>query len=316
MSTRAFAPEIVRPEWQEKQEPDRLETTFITIRRNLILALFVFSIPVLAATALAFLLPSYWRVEIELMPVTRQTQGNLGSLAAGLGALAPGLTSLVSSSSSNQDEAIAVLRSRELFDSYATANNLLPELFADDWDATTKSWTVEPSEVPTLRDAYRMFDRKIRDIDLDRRSGIVTLGITWKDRQAGVQWAQDLVDLTNRKLREQAIAQAKASMNYLTQEMHNIRDVSAQTALMAALATAYERQVQEYIFAQGQMDFAFRVIDPPTVPDIRERVFPQRVLFIALGVVVGILLAFVAVLTRERLRGRRAAARFASDDRG
>jgi uncharacterized protein involved in exopolysaccharide biosynthesis len=315
MNTMAFAPEIVRPGWEEKQDSDSLRKPFITIRRNLLLAFFVFAVPVLTSTALAFLLPSYWRVEIELIPV-HETQGNLGALASGLGAaVAPGLTSLLSGPSSVEDEAIAVLRSRELFDNYVTTNNLLPALYPDEWDAAMKSWTVPPSDVPTLRKAYRMFDREIRDIDLDRRSGILTLGITWRDRQSAVQWARDLVDLTNRRLREEAISEARANMNYLTQEMHNVHDVSAQTALMGALATAYERQLQAYIFAQGQRDFAFRIIDPPTVPDIRERVFPQRALFIAFGVVTGILLAFLAVLARERVRRRRPRAGFAVEDR-
>ncbi|MDE2474418.1 MAG: hypothetical protein KGO48_05165 [Alphaproteobacteria bacterium] len=253
------------------------------------------------------------------MPVRQQTQGNLGALAAGLGATglgaAAGLTSLLSAPSAVEDEAVAVLRSRELFDSYVTTNNLLPALYPDDWDAATRSWTVSPSDVPTLRRAYRMFDRKIRDIDLDRRSGIVILAITWRDRQAAVRWARDLVDLTNSRLREEAISEARTNMNYMTQEMRNVHDVSAQTALMAALASNYERQLQQYIFAQGQKDFAFRIIDPPTVPDIRERVFPQRLLFIALGVVAGILLAFMAVLARERFRGRHTPARLVPEDR-
>lgn len=319
MNTMTFAPEIVRPGWEETQEPDRLRKWFINIRRNLVLACFVFALPVLTSTALAFLLPSYWRVEIELMPVRQQTQGNLGALAAGLGATglgaAAGLTSLLSAPSAVEDEAVAVLRSRELFDSYVTTNNLLPALYPDEWDTATRSWTVSPSDVPTLRRAYRMFDRKIRDIDLDRRSGIVILAITWRDRQAAVRWARDLVDLTNSRLREEAISEARTNMNYMTQEMRNVHDVSAQTALMAALASNYERQLQQYIFAQGQKDFAFRIIDPPTVPDIRERVFPQRLLFIALGVVAGILLAFIAVLARERFRGRHTPARLVPEDR-
>lgn len=313
MNTRVFAPEIVGQGWEAKPDQESLGGVFIKIRRNLLLACSVFAVPVLTSTALAFLLPSYWRAEIELMPVTQQIQGgNFGALGATLGGAgaASGLASLLSTPSAKEDEAIAVLHSRELFDSYVTANNLLPELYADDWDATNKSWTVSPTDVPTLRQAYRMFDRKILDINLDRRSGIVTLGITWKNRQAAVRWARDLVDLTNQKLREEAIIEAKANMGYLTQEMHNVHDVSAQTALMAALASAYERRVQEYVFAQGQKDFAFRIIDPPTVPDIRERVFPQRAIFIGLGVVVGLLLAIVTVLARERYRDRHVPTRF------
>jgi uncharacterized protein involved in exopolysaccharide biosynthesis len=311
MSAKAFAHEIVRPGWEERRGQDRLRVSIINIRRNKLLALAVFLLCVLSSTALAFLLPSYWRAEIELMPVSRTSATGLGSIAAGLGGMlgTSGLSSLLTAPSSSEDEALAVLRSRELFDGYATRMNLLPVLYASKWDATASSWTVESSQVPTLRQAYRLFDRQIREIDLDRRSGIVTLGITWKDRQLAVQWARDFVDLTNRQLREEAISEAKANMSYLTQEMHNVRDVSAQTALIAALASAYERQLQQYIFAQGQKDFAFRIIDPPTMPDIRERVSPQRTLIIAIGTLAGIVLAFAAVQLRELFRHRPQAAR-------
>ena len=306
MSAKAFAPEITARGWEERREQERLQRFIIKIRRNKSLAVAVLLISLLSSTALAFLLPSYWRAEIELMPVSRTSATGLGSIAAGLGGMlgGSGLSSLLAAPSSTEDEALAVLRSRELFDGYATRMNLLPVLYASKWDDATKSWSVEASDVPTLRQAYRLFDRQIREIDLDRRSGIVTLGITWKDRQLAVQWARDFVDLTNRQLREQAISEAKANMNYLTQEMHNVRDVSAQTALIAALASAYERQLQQYVFAQGQKDFAFRIIDPPTLPDIRERVSPQRALIIAIGALAGLILAFAAVQIRELCRRR------------
>jgi hypothetical protein len=306
MSAKAFAPEIVVRSWEERREQDRLQHSIVNIRRNKLLAITVVLICMLSSAALAFWLPSYWRAEIELMPVSRTSATGLGSIAAGLGGMlgGAGLSALLAAPSSTEDEALAVLRSRELFDGYAMRMNLLPELYPGKWDAAARSWTVAASEVPTLRQAYRLFDRQIREIDLDRRSGIVTLGITWKDRRLAVQWARDFVDLTNQQLREQAITQAKANMNYLTQEMRNVRDVSAQTALIAALASAYERQLQEYVFAQGQKDFAFRIIDPPTLPDIRERVSPQRTLIIAIGTLAGLMLAFAAVYIREFCRRR------------
>ncbi len=33
--------------------------------------------------------------------------------------------------------------------------------------------------------------------------------------------------------------------------------------LTSALSSAYERAVQDYMFAPGQPEFAFRIIDPP-----------------------------------------------------
>ena len=69
-----------------------------------------------------------------------------------------------------------------------------------------------------------------------------------------------------------------------------------------AAAEWYERALQSYMYASGQMDYAFRVIDPPTLPDARERVFPQRTLFLALGLILGALLSVPVVLFRERRR--------------
>jgi uncharacterized protein involved in exopolysaccharide biosynthesis len=203
--------------------------------------------------------------------------------------------------SSNEDEALAVLRSRELFNAYATQKNLLPILFSSKWDAAKKRWDVSPDRVPTLRRAFKLFDTGIRDINLDRRTGIVTMSITWKDRTLAAQWARDLIDLTNRQLRERAIADAQRNMNYLNGEIRQAGAYSAQNALTAALSSAYERELQNYMFAKGQPEFAFRVIDAPTIPDDRERVWPQRVLFVALGFILGCLLAVAAAYLREYL---------------
>ena len=54
-----------------------------------------------------------------------------------------------------------------------------------------------------------------------------------------------------------------------------------------ALANSYDRELQNYMFAKGQPDFAFQVIDAPSIPDTWERVFPNRPLFAILGVVFG-----------------------------
>jgi hypothetical protein len=213
-------------------------------------------------------------------------------------------SSLLTTPAAATDEAVAVLRSRALFDTYATQKNLLPVLYSDRWDAASGRWTVPPSRVPTLRRAYKLFDTQIRDVDLDRRTGIVTLSITWKDRLQAVTWARDLIALTNRQLRAQALATAQRSMDFLGGQIRRAGAVSAQNALTGALATAYERELQTYMFAQGNPDYAFRVIDAPTVPDQRERVWPNRPVFAALGVILGAVLGTLAAMAAQALRKR------------
>src|SRR6185312_1765291 len=204
------------------------------------------------ALALAFLLPSWWRVEIEVMPVTRNNSVNSGALAS-LGNLASlgGLGALLGRPASNEDESLAVLRSRELFEEYAKRRDLLPILFASRLD-DSGHWDTRFRPAPTLREAYKLFDTKIRDVDLDRRTGIVMLSITWKDRVQAVQWARDLIALTNQRLRDRAIADAQSNMTYLDGEIRRAGASSAQNTLTAALSTAYERALQDYMFARGQ----------------------------------------------------------------
>lgn len=281
---------------------DRLALFLNRMRRNWKLAAWVVAGSVAAAIIFAFAQPSYWRIEIVVMPVSKNSSPslNVGALAGGLG----GLGALLGRQSSNEDEALAVLRSRELFDFYATKENLLPILYSDKWDAEQKRWTVSPSRIPTLRQGYKLFNKNIRDIDADRRTGIVTMGITWKDRALAEKWARDLIDLVNSQLRERAVTEALQNMAYLDGQMRNQQASGASNALGAAMANAYERQLQDYMFAKGQREYAFRIIDPPTLPDDRERVWPKRTLLCALGLIAGCLLAVGVVHLRESLRAR------------
>lgn len=274
------------------------------MRRNWKLATGVLIAFVGTALLLGFLLPSYWRVEETLMPVTRSAMGssNLGALAGlGLG----GLGSLLGRNSSSQDEALAVLGSRELFDAYATRENLLPILFDSKWDRVNRRWLVSGSSIPTLRRGYRLFSRSIRDIELDRRSGIVTFSITWKDRALAVKWARGFVDLANAQLRARATAQAGQDIRYLGAAIRKAGNDSDSNQLNAALASAYEHALQDYMFAQGQPEYAFHIIDPPTYPDDRERVWPRRSVFVILGFIAGVLAAIGAVHLREWWNRRR-----------
>jgi uncharacterized protein involved in exopolysaccharide biosynthesis len=59
------------------------------------------------------------------------------------------------------------------------------------------------------------------------------------------------------------------------------------------------------MFAQGQPEYAFRIIDPPTYPDDRERVWPLRTVFAVIGLLVGVLAAVGAIYSRDSWTARR-----------
>jgi uncharacterized protein involved in exopolysaccharide biosynthesis len=309
--------ETVIPIWTEATRPDRLFIFLRRARRDWLLAVGIVLAGGVIASVLAFTLPSYWRVQITILPVSKSGSGLPsvgGSDLSAVSGLLGGAGALLGRPSSNEDEALALLGSRELFDTYATRENLLPVLYESKWDSVSKSWNVTGSSVPTLRRAYELLNDSIRDINLDRRSGIITMSITWTDPALAVKWARDLVALTNEQLRQRAIEQAKQNMTYLAAAMRDaqsqsgtnplavaMRDAQSQTAtdaLNSALASAYEQALQSYVFANGQAEYGFRIIDPPTIPDPRERVWPQRVSLIVLGFILGCVLAAAVILFR------------------
>ena len=292
--------------WTDSGAEGRFTTFFSIIARQWRIFGAVSGACLVIAISLAYLLPSYWQVEIVVMPVSTGNSVNVGNLlAGGLGSLGGSIGAILGRSSDSEDESLAVLRSRELFDSYATQQNLLPILYASKWDADKHRWSVSQAKVPTLRQAYKLFNTKIRDIDLDRRSGIVTMSITWTDRAQAAKWAQGLIALANSQLRARAIQQAQENMSFLSGEMRRSGG-EAQNALTTALANSYDRALQSYMSAKGQPDFAFQVIDAPTIPDERERVFPNRRLFAILGLICGLGLGSLAAWLMQ-LRSRPAA---------
>ena len=275
--------------WTENEANGPSFALLAAARRHWRLFAVLFAACVATATVLAFVSPSYWRVEITVMPVTSNNSVNIGSaLAGGLAGLS-GLGALLGRPATNQDEAMAVLRSRELFDAYATRKIFCLFFTPTNGTPARGNGPCPRRGFPPCAQAFKLFDGKVRDIDLDRRSGILTLSITWKDRVLAAQWARDLIDLTNSQLRQRAIEDAQRNMTYLNAEMRKTGADGAQNALTAALANSYDRELQNYMSAKGQPDFAFRVIDAPTIPDDRERVFPKRRLFVALGAVLGLI---------------------------
>ena len=116
---------------------------------------------------------------------------------------------------------------------------------------------------PTEQKAIESF-KACLSVDEDKKSGLITLSISWKDPQVAAQWANDLVKQLNEQLREQAIADSKKRVGYLEQEL-------AKTTLQDMRAVLYnllESEKQKAMLANVNEDFALEVIDPAVAPKL------------------------------------------------
>lgn len=223
----------------------------------------------LAAGAISWMIPRKYTVSVTMSAVLSETEeGYLGG-SSGLASLASsfgGLASLAGLSMPGEEQkwqAVAVLQSEQLTQQFIAQNNLLPILFAGKWDARMKRWkTSDPENVPTLWKANRYF-KKIRKVEVDARTGLVTLTVTWKNPVQAAAWANDIAKMTNDYLRQKAIDKSDRSIAYLTQEAANTTMVEARQAIFTVLAS----EINKAMLARGTEEYAFKILDPAYPPE-------------------------------------------------
>jgi uncharacterized protein involved in exopolysaccharide biosynthesis len=264
-------------------------------RRWLILASTLLFTALLAAVA--FLTRPVYRATTVLVPA------NVEGGAAGIGAMLGqfgGLASLAGvnlggGANNDTEVSLAVLRSREFTESFIRDRNLLPLLFEKEWDAQAKRWKGDEADWPTLAQGYKEFDREIRSVAYDRKTGLVTLQVDWRDPQVAADWANDLVARANAEMRRRAIADARAAVEYLEKELAATITVDTRSAISRLM----ESQIKQRMLANVTLEYAFRVIDRALAPDPKDMIRPKRLLLVAFGFVLGLLVGVIFVLLRR-----------------
>jgi len=271
--------------------------------QNKRLIAFSASITAFVAVASSFLLTPVFRAEVLLLNSPAEKRG--GSLLSGLGGSGAGLAALAGinpNSDSNTQEAIAILKSRALIDQFIADKNLLPLLFNERWDSEKGHWNSQGSTIreffegiPTANDGYERFNKKIRRVEEDRRSGLVTLSIEWSNPKQSAEWAAELVSRANSLLRSTAIERSQKSLAFLQDQAKKSTEVEVRQAVFKLIDSELKREM----FAQVNEDYAFKVIDPPVVPEKKLR--PKRSLFAILGFLIGGTLSLAFVVRKNNV---------------
>ncbi|MCX7071017.1 MAG: Wzz/FepE/Etk N-terminal domain-containing protein [Gammaproteobacteria bacterium] len=246
----------------------------------------------IVAVGISYVMPEKYVATVVLSPVEDDTAGKLGGAGALLSQFG-GLSSLagLSGGSGRRAIAVATLQSHALTETFIRDNDLVPVLYAHKWDAAKKTWkTTDPDEIPTPWKAERRFAKKVRDVSEDKKSGLVTLAITWTDPKLAAQWATELVSRANRDLRTRAINESQINLAYLNEQLTKTSVVELQKAISSLI----EAEIKKVMIANGREEFAFRVVDPAQVAE--ERDSPKRALISVLGFIVGLVLGVMVAL--------------------
>lgn len=149
----------------------------------------------------ALLAQEWWRAEVVLAPAYKKALPGALSQLGGLASLAG-----ANIGGGGDPEPLAMLKSNGFAREFITEQNLMPVLLKD-----VKSEDGKPLDI---RDALREFD-KVRSVSDDKKTGLVTLGIRWKDADTAANWANLMVQRLNSRPRAQALAESQGNVDFL-----------------------------------------------------------------------------------------------------
>ena len=250
----------------------------------------------IAAVALALNMTPIFRAQVVLAVAGDSSGGGLGSMASQYNGFAS-LAGINIGGSSSRSEPMGVLNSRQLLETYVLDQKLAPILFEPAWDKEKGDWKPEVKKKPTLWLVTEQFSL-IRKIAEDKKAGLVTLSVEWKDPALAAKWANELVALANQTMRQRAIAKSQANLVYLNAQLEKTSVVELREAIFRIIET----EVKNVMLAQGSDDFVFKVIDPAVVPE--KKVKPKRSLIVVGITFVAFVMSCVFAVIRYRLRNQ------------
>lgn len=257
-----------------------------------------------ALAVYAAISPTVYRATTVLLPGGAERSGLGSALSSALGSFG-GLASLAGvnlpSGSPSTEEAIAVLRSREFTAKFIERHSMLTQLFPENWDSERKIWKPNRGGTPTMSQAIRRFNL-LRGVSTDRKTGLISVTVNWRDPKLAASWANALVDDVNAEMRRRAIAHADAALNFLRRELESTGVIDTRDAINRLI----EAQVNQRMLANVTPEFAFRVVDRASMPDRYDVVAPRRALLLAIGLIVGFVLgAVIALFVGAKRESRR-----------
>ncbi|MDG1725900.1 MAG: Wzz/FepE/Etk N-terminal domain-containing protein [Emcibacteraceae bacterium] len=262
-----------------EDEIDILEIyKFLFTKKNTIAIYTIFCI--LLGGIFVFILPNIYKSELVLVPSFHMNSNNKSSnLISSLG-VAGGLLGINDGKEvSEVEKNLAILRSKLFLYDFFAENNMLPILFADDWDETNNNW-INADEPITLLKAYEFFIEEILFIDKDLKTGIVRLSIEWTDPELTTSWANKIIVKLNEDIRIRDIQKFENFIHYLENELIKT-SVKDRTNYIYNLI---EQETQNLMLAISEEEYAFKVIDKAVVPE--KKVRPRRA-FILIGFAFG-----------------------------
>jgi uncharacterized protein involved in exopolysaccharide biosynthesis len=250
-----------------------------------------------ATVAISYAFPRIYRAEVLLTPTDKGGgERGLEALISKYGALASAAGIDLPNRAGSTAAALARLQSRGFLEAFIQEEGLMDVLYPGEWDPAAVQAGRGDSK-RTLQDGYHRFARSIMLVKQDKAAELVTIRVDWKDRKLAAKWANLLVKRLNAVTRAEAIQETERSLEYLRAELERAEYVR----LKDSISSLIEAQINKRMMAVTQPDYSFRVIDPARPSDANKKIAPKRIVFLAVGVLLGAVIGILIGLRRRRM---------------
>lgn len=276
-----------------------LRTFFLsTWQRKYLVVASVVAGAILAGAIAAHQTPTY-RSETILAEADNGKSGSgLAALAGQFGNLASLAGVNLGKGSGTLEESLATITSNAVLYDFIKRNDLLKVILESRWDKKKSQWRhgLFNHRDPTEWHAARAFRKSILTVAEDKKTHLVKLIIEWKDPVQAKDWGDDLVNATNKRLKERAITISTRNLEYLNEQLEKAATVD----LRQAISRLIETETKNIMVARGNDEYALKIIDPAVVP--QDKYSPQITLIVILGAALGSLfgLGFAMILGPKR----------------
>jgi uncharacterized protein involved in exopolysaccharide biosynthesis len=258
-----------------------------------------------------------YQAKAVITPITSKDSGagvgTLSALALQFGAL-PGI---VLPGGSSAAEIVNLLKSNILREKVMERYQLLPVLFYEEWDAEKKDWkrgislnplvylgklvkAISPGEpqgvakkdtgVPDVWDGLRTLDSIVK-VNQNIKENIIIITVDYYDPEMAAKMVEYFLTTLTDHMSSEARRVATINQKYLEEQLGKTADPLIKQKIYNLIA----QQLETSMMAEVKENFAFKVIDPPRVPD--KKIKPKRIQMALLSFVVsifmGVFLAFL-----------------------
>jgi len=273
-------------------------------------------VTVVLTAVVSLFMKNIYESKALITPVTPKESSSTGVLATPtqqFGAL-PGMLGLPTAGGTSAAELVNLLKSNIVREKMIDKNNLLPVLFPEQWDAEKKAWkkggiSLNPlvwvskaikwvmpqgqkvrkkdDDVPDIMDGLRALE-DIITVKNNLKENTITITVDYPDPEMSAKMVAFLLDALNENMTGESRRVAKINKDYLEDQINKNSDPFIKQKIYFLIA----QQIETMMMAEVKENFAFKVLDPPMVPD--KKIKPKRTVMVLLSLVVAL---FIGIFT-------------------